>query len=323
MPKRRDPRDGPALPVDPNIRLCMNYLRLERGRSPQTIDAYTRDLELFGAFLEGIAPENAHGKEYPALPTVTSTDIRRFIADLSGPRGYSMVSVRRKISSVKAFFRWLEMEGRRNDDPGRRIPAPKIDKKLPKVLPLDDVDTLLATRVATKNTAKGLRDRAIMELLYASGLRRAEITKIDLVDVNLDTRELQVHGKGSKERLVPINRTAAEAIGRYLDERPRSSDDALFLARGKGGGHRMTPRHVWHIFRQHYLQSGVKRKASPHTLRHSFATHLHAGGADLLSIKEMLGHESVATTQVYTHLTTEHKRKAYDMAHPRDRAVGG
>ena len=159
-----------------------------------------------------------------------------------------------------------------------------------------------------------------MELFYASGVRRAEITSINLTDIDLSSRTIRIMGKGRKERVVVINRTTAAAIQTYLNVRPRSSDTALFLGRTR---QRLSPRHVWEIFHRIYLVSGLKgvKQASPHTLRHSFATHLLERGVDLVTIQELLGHESVATTQIYTNVSFEHKKRAYDEAHPRDREM--
>ncbi|MBV8355290.1 MAG: tyrosine-type recombinase/integrase, partial [Candidatus Eremiobacteraeota bacterium] len=190
-------------------------------------------------------------------------------------------------------------------------------RKIPKHLDVPDVDRLLRTPpIAGRDETLLLRDRAILELLYASGMRRAEIASVNLSEVNLRSRVIHVHGKGRKERLVVINQAATAAIERYLAVRPRSSDEALFLGRG---GTRLTPKHVWHIFRQIYKVSGITKHAGPHTLRHSFATHLLENGADLETVRELLGHESLATTGVYLNVAMEHKRRTYDEAHPRDK----
>ena len=200
---------------------------------------------------------------------------------------------------------------------GVHIPSPKVGKKLPKVLPEADVTKLLRTTVAGRSEFQQLRDRAIMELLYASGVRRAEVASIQLNDVDLRRRTILVTGKGNKQRIVIINATTARAIADYLAHRPQSQDEALFLGRT---GRQLTPRHIWHIFHTLYKISGVRLKASPHTMRHSFATHLLEHGVDLVTIQELLGHQSLATTQIYTNVSFEHKKRAYDEAHPRDRS---
>lgn len=307
-------------PVDPLVLAHGAFLQLERGRGVLTVDAYARDVELFGAFLAeraGARSDESGRKAYPQLLSATTSDIRQFIMDLSGRRNYNMVAVRRKIASLRSFYKFLKFAQYREDNPAADIPAPKVEKKLPEVLAPQDVAKLINTGPpAGRSDFMRLRDNAIMELLYASGVRRAEVARINLNDIDLRHRQIRVTGKGSKQRVVVINKAAAGAIEAYLRVRPRTTDEALFIGRT---GKRLTPRHVWHIFREVYRLSGIKFHASPHTLRHSFATHLLENGVDLITIKELLGHESVATTQIYTNLSMEHKRRAYDEAHPRDR----
>ncbi len=299
----------------------MAYLRLHRKRSELTIDAYARDLCEFGGWLARIpASESPMGRLYPQLQTATTADINRYIMFLTGPKRYSSTTVRRKLSSVKALYKFMKWEHRREDDPAADIPGPPIDRKVPEHLDVTEIDTLLRTRpLADRSPALRLRDNAIMELLYASGMRRAEVARVNVTDVNLRARTVHVHGKGRKERLVVINQTTAAAIERYLGVRPRSADDALFLGRT---GKRLTPKHIWYIFREIYQLSGIEKKAHPHTLRHSFATHLLENGADLETVRELLGHESLATTGVYLSVAMEHKKRTYDQAHPRDRMDG-
>ncbi len=315
MKKRKNERSAP---VDPNIIAHGAYLQLERGRSPLTVDAYARDLELFGAFLvgESVLDADKNRKAWPKLLGATTSDVRRFIVDLSGRRQYDMVAVRRKICSLRSFYKYLKLEGVRADNPAADIPAPKVDKKIPADLRQPEVNKLLGTERADWSPFQRLRANAIMELLYGSGVRRAEVAGIDLIDVNLRDRTIKVHGKGSKERIVIINKATVEAIQRYLGVRPKTTDAALFVGMS---GKRLTPRHVWYIFKEIYKISGLKEKATPHTLRHSFATHLLENGVDLITIKELLGHESVATTQIYTNIDFHHKKRAYDEAHPRDK----
>jgi site-specific recombinase XerD len=314
--RKRD--DEQSAPVDQNIILHGAYLLHERNRSPLTVDAYARDLELFGAFLAGekVLDQDGNRKAWPQLVTASHRDVRRFIADLSGRRKYQMVAVRRKICSLRSFYRFLKLEGLRDDNPAADIPSPPIEKKLPHVLAQPEVGKLLSAERSDWTPFQRLRAAAIMELLYGSGIRRAEVSRIDVNDVNLRDRTIQVTGKGSKQRLVIINKATAEAIQRYIGVRPRTNDPALFVG---VSGKRLTPRHVWYIFKEIYRISGIDQKATPHTLRHSFATHLLENGVDLVTIKELLGHESVATTQIYTNVDFAHKKRAYDEAHPRDR----
>lgn len=315
MRKRSDEQSAP---VDPNIILHGAYLLQERNRSPLTVDAYARDLELFGAFLAGekVLDESGNRKPWPALLTATQSDVRRFIADLAGRRKYQMVAIRRKICSLRSFYKYLKYERIREDNPASDIPSPPIEKKLPKVLGQPEVGKLLTTERADWTPFQRLRAAAVMELLYGSGVRRAEVSRIDLNDVNLRDRTVRVHGKGAKQRLVIINQATVEAIQRYMGVRPRTGDPALFVG---VNGKRLTPRHIWYIFKEIYKISGLSEQATPHTLRHSFATHLLQNGVDLVTIKELLGHESVATTQIYTNVDFSHKKRAYDEAHPRDR----
>lgn len=307
-----------SAPVDPNIILHGAYLRGERNRSPLTVDAYARDVELFGAFLagEGVLDAEGNRRAWPQLVNASHTDVRRFIADLTGRRQYAMVAVRRKICALRSFYKYLKYERIREDNPAADIPSPPVEKKLPATLGEPEVGKLLSVERADWTPFQRLRAAAIIELLYGSGIRRAEVSRIDVSDVSLRDRTVKVHGKGSKERLVIINQATVDAIQRYLGVRPRTNDPALFVGIG---GKRLTPRHVWYIFKQMYAITGLKERATPHTLRHSFATHLLKNGVDLITIKELLGHESVATTQIYTNVDFSHKKRAYDRAHPRDR----
>ncbi len=303
--------------ADPLILDLMTYLRLERNRSRLTVEAYARDLQEFGAFLSGAPPaQSPVGREYPGLGAATTSDVRGYVMHLAGDKRYDMRTVRRKLSSVKSLYRYLKLMGRREDDPASIVSGPKIERKLPEHLDQGDVRELLRTTLAGRSEPQRRRDVAILELLYAAGLRRAEITTIDLKDLNLRAREIRIHGKGSKERVVVFNRTAGEAIEAYLRVRPQSRDEALFLGRG---GKRLSPMHVWRIFRDIYKVSGIAQHASPHTLRHSFATHLAENDVDLETIREFLGHESLATTGIYLRMSMRHKKRAYDEAHPRDR----
>lgn len=295
-----------ALPqTDPLVRDLTGYLLTERRRSPLTVAAYERDLREFAAFLKG-AP----------LKSVEATQIRQYIAHLFDARGYDSRTVCRKLSSIRALYRFLKITGVLENDPAFAIPGPSIAKRKPAPLKVNEVMKLLGTSLAGRSEEARLRDAAIMELFYASGMRRAELAGVRLENVDLAERTIRVTGKGNKERTVLINRAAAQAIEAYLRVRPRSSDPALFLGRGGKG---MTPKHVWRIFQAIYRVSGIQKHASPHTLRHSFATHLVENGVDLETVRELLGHESLATTGIYLQLAMGHKRRAYDEAHPRDR----
>jgi site-specific recombinase XerD len=214
----------------------------------------------------------------------------------------------------------MKREQLRDDNPAVDMEAPPVEKKFPHHLPVPEVSALLQTQPhAERREWQRVRDNAIMELLYASGIRRAEVCNINISDVNLRDRIVQVYGKGRKRRLVVINQTTVAAIQRYLAVRPRAKDDALFIGRG---GKRLTPKHIWRIFNDLYKLSGLSEqhiRATPHTMRHSFATHLLENGVDLQTLRALLGHESLATTGMYLSSEMEYKKREYDEAHPRDR----
>lgn len=298
------------------VRDLAAYLLTERKRSPLTVAAYERDLKEFAAFLSRGYEERPADSPAASLRAVRPTHVRRYIAYLFDTRKYDSRTVCRKLSSIKALYRFLKITGELPDDPAAAIPGPSVAKRKPAPLKVDEVMRLLRTSLAGHTDAMRLRDAAILELFYASGMRRAELAGVRLGNVDLSERTIRVTGKGNKERTVLINHAAAEAVAAYLRVRPRSSDPALFLGRG---GKALTPKHVWRIFRDVYRVSGIQKHASPHTLRHSFATHLVENGVDLETVRELLGHESLATTGVYLQLAMGHKRRAYDEAHPRDR----
>ncbi|HEY1867261.1 MAG TPA: tyrosine-type recombinase/integrase [Candidatus Cybelea sp.] len=298
----------PARKVDPLVRDLRGYLLTERKRSPLTVAAYERDLNEFVDFLGETQPGTS-------LKRVKATQIRQYIAHMFDGRGYDSRTVCRKLSSIRALYRFLKITGVLENDPAAAIPGPSVAKKRPAPLKVAEVMKLLRTSLAGRTDSARLRDAAIMELFYASGMRRAEVAGVRLADVDLAERTIRVVGKGSKERVVVINHAASEAIEAYLRVRARSADPALFLGRGGKG---LTPKHVWRIFRLIYRVSGIQKHATPHTLRHSFATHLVENGVDLETVRELLGHESLATTGVYLQLAMGHKRRAYDQAHPRD-----
>jgi len=306
--RSKKPPPGAVRRVDPLVRDLRGYLLTERKRSPLTVAAYERDLNEFVDFLRE-TQANA------SLRRVQATQIRQYIAHMFDGRGYDSRTVCRKLSSIRALYRFLKITGVLESDPAAAIPGPSVAKKRPAPLKVAEVMKLLRTSLAGRTDSARLRDTAIMELFYASGMRRAEVAGVRFADVDLAERTIRVVGKGSKERVVVINHAAAEAIEAYLRVRPRSADPALFLGRG---GKELTPKHVWRIFRTIYRVSGIQKHATPHTLRHSFATHLVENGVDLETVRELLGHESLATTGVYLQLAMGHKRRAYDQAHPRD-----
>ncbi len=293
------------VPEDPSIRAFVTELHYAAGRGARTCEAYARDIEFFAKFLERDAT------------TAERADVKAFILHLASELRYQPAAIRRKLVAIRRFFRYLVVEGRRDDDPTVGVDAPKLPKRLPVVLDEDDVARLLRSPApAGRTDFQRLRDRAILEVLYASGIRRAEVASLNLQDVDLKRRIMRVIGKGNKQRTVLINQAAADAMLAYLGHRPRTADEAFFVGRR---GTRLGVRAIWEIVTSCENLAGISLHASPHVLRHSFATHLLENGADLMTIKELLGHESLATTQIYTNVSVEHMRKTYDNAHPRDK----
>jgi len=298
-------------------RRYLEHLTVERGLADNTLAAYRRDLERYVGFLGARRIED--------LADVDAKTIRAFIASLSasthGPDGepYRATTVSRMLSTVRTFHRFAVREGLVTDDPTAGVVRPRLPRALPHPLTVEEVTAIVeapgdATPVAT-------RDRAILELLYGAGLRISELVGLDVDDLDLDDAAVRVFGKGSKERLVPIGRMARDAVAAYLTRgRPAlatgRSRAALFL-NTRGG--RLTRQSCSRLLDAHRTRAGITRVVTPHDLRHSFATHLLEGGADVRVVQELLGHASVATTQVYTLVTTEHLRAAYYTAHPRAR----
>jgi site-specific recombinase XerD len=289
--------------------------------SPRTSVAYQRDLESFGSFLKaragGLDADVHHPPPYDALETAGTADVLAYLTRLNGSRAYAPRSIRRKISALRTFYKQVKYDGRRADNPAVDVPSPKIGKPLPKALTERDVSALLAIRVAGLTELQRLRDRAILECLYSSGVRRSELLGLELGDVDLDGRTMRViGGKGNKDRVVPLTEVAADAMRAYLGVRPRTAGSAFFTGRG---GARLSESALYKIVRTYIVIAGLDGHASPHTMRHSMATHLYEHGADLLVIKEILGHESLATTQVYTKVAKSRMLEQFDATHPRSK----
>jgi integrase/recombinase XerD len=292
----------------------LDHLAVERGVAPNTIAAYRRDLRLYLGHL------GQRGVRTPSQ--VSEEDVSEFVAGLrereyAPGRRYSGATVARALAAVRGFHRYLVREGLVSSDPAEPVDAPRVPRALPKALSLDEVEALLTAVPA--DGAASLRDRAILETLYAAGLRISELTALNLEDLDLDDATVRCLGKGSKERVVPLGRAAVQALRTYLaDSRPAlskgRSDASVFLnARGR----RLTRQGCWKLLKKYAMRASVTRRISPHTLRHSFATHLLDGGADIRAVQELLGHASVSTTQVYTLVSQETLRAVYDAAHPR------
>ncbi len=292
------------------------FLDVQRNVSEHTRMAYLRDVKEFGEFLTSRENLSAHKK----ILDVQTETMRTYLTYLHG-RKLKKVSINRKVSSLRAFYKYLLREGIIKSNPAQGVQTPKMEKYMPVFLSVDEVFELLNASQGN-NSASDLRDQAMLELFYSSGLRLAELAGLDTEDVNFNAALVKLRGKGKKERIVPVGAPALEAIRKYLsateDLRKEHSADlfsgALFLnSRGK----RITTRSIARIVDAATVKSGIGRKISPHALRHSFATHLLSAGADLRSIQEMLGHESLSTTQKYTAVNINRLMEVYDKAHPR------
>ncbi len=282
----------------------LTYLSVEKGLSKNTLDSYSTDLRKFLVFLA----ERKSGAEAAGTP-----DIVDFIETLRN-EGYSVSSICRYVSSVRAFFKYMLIEGIRADDPSETIQTPKRWERLPKALSIHDVMELLNAGCAGSTA---LRDSAMLELLYSSGLRVSELVLLKTADIHFEAGFVKVLGKGSKERIVPMNSRAMTKIRSYIaGERPgfirKRESPYLFLTR-RGGP--MTRQRFWQTMKGLGRKSGIE--LSPHTMRHCFATHLLEGGADLRSVQKMLGHSDISTTQVYTKVTTDRIKKVFKKHHPR------
>ena len=290
--------------------------------SPKTSVAYQRDLESFGSYLEavrtGAEDLDAHrAPPYLSLETAAMRDVIEYMQRLNQSRAYAPRSLKRKLSALRSFYKFLRFDGRRHDNPTADVPGPKLGTSLPKALTMTDARRLLSTEIAGLTEAQRARDRAIIECLYSSGLRRSELLALNVADVDFAERSLRVvRGKGGKERFVPVTHAAVDAMTKYLQVRARAKDDAFFLGRG---GERLSGSGLYKIVRTYMIIAGLEGRASPHTMRHTLATHLYENGADLMVIKEIMGHESLATTQIYTKVARRRVLEQFDAAHPRDR----
>ena len=295
------------------VRDYLTYLSVERTLSTRTIAEYEGDLAIFLGFMEPFLQEDL------TLSGIDARTIREFLAHLRKDRQYTANALNRKIACLKGYFRYLESEGIIPASPLQRIKSAKEGRMLPKVLSENEVESLLKTaeqpRPTSENPVLAARDSAILELFYAAGLRLSELVGLDLGDIDREAMTLRVLGKGNKERVVFINQTALAAVDEYLKVRPKVKTTALFLNRF---GDRLSQRAIQLMFASTLERSDVTRKASPHTLRHSFATHMLEGGSDLVTIKELLGHESLQTTQIYTNISRARMRDVYNDSHPRD-----
>jgi integrase/recombinase XerD len=309
-----DPRPSPLARA---IRLYLDHLSVERGLAANSLSAYRRDLSRYAAWCAG--------RGISELSAVHESDVAEFLVALrTGDADHAPLaasSAGRTVVAVRGFHRFAAREGLSEIDPGRDVRPPTLPKRLPKAITVAEVEAILDAAGA-EGTPRALRDRALLELLYATGARISEAVGLDVDDLDLEAASVLLRGKGGKERLVPVGRIAVEAVEAYLVRgRPSLAGagmggPALFL-NARGG--RLTRQSAWSVLAAAAERAGVTGDVSPHTLRHSFATHLLDGGADVRVVQELLGHASVTTTQIYTLVTVDRLREVYAVAHPRAR----
>lgn len=282
----------------------LDFIKIERGCSENTVTSYQRDLSQFLKFAR-IADPNQ----------VDRDKIKDFLEHLYD-KGFAVSSTERKLACLKSFFHYLLREDAITTDPTSDIKLPKKAKRLPKALSISETIKLISA--PRERTFMSLRNIALLELLYATGMRASEVVGLNVSDINFEVSFVKCLGKGSKERIVPVNKITLKAIKLYLEkgrpEFPQKDKEALFLDKN---GERLSRQGIWLTIKKYVKMSGVKGKTSPHTLRHSFATHLLEKGADLRSVQEMLGHADIATTQIYTSVSRERLKRMYNKAHPR------
>jgi len=285
----------------------ISYLTIERGLSQNTLESYANDLEQFTRYIQD---------EDISLLEVTPAVVVTYLLE-SRKTGKAATTVSRHLAAIKSFYHFLVHEDEIQDDPTANLESPKLERKLPEVLTVDEVELLLKQPDVT--TVTGQRDQAMLEVLYATGLRVTEMVGLNVNDVDLEVGCVRCTGKRAKERIVPLGRVAIRAVSKYLDDsRPAlvktQREPALFV---NHHGHRLTRQGFWKILKSYARQVNIGKNITPHTLRHSFATHLLTNGADLRSVQELLGHADITTTQIYTHLTKHRLKEVYENSHPR------
>ena len=295
------------------IQAFLEYLEVERMFSGNTIAAYRNDLGQFLSFLQALGPaERPRG-----WGNVTRDHVIKYMLDMR-EREYAASTIARKVAAVKSFFGYMVEQGYLRRDPTAELDSPKVEKHLPNTMTREEVERLL--NMPSSSTSTGLRDKALLELLYATGLRVSELVALDVENADIRAGTVRCMGKGSKERVLPIYAQALDVLNQYVSRgrpdflHPGDNEQALFLNRR---GERLTRQGLWLIIKRYVEEAGIAATVTPHTLRHSFATHMLRGGAGLREVQQMLGHASISTTQVYTQVTRDHLREAYDEAHPR------
>lgn len=293
--------------IENNISEYITFLKIEKGLSPASIDSYKQDLKHYSAFLETKSIKN--------LDDIDSNILVSFLKSLRD-KGMSAKTVTRIQSTLRNFHQFLLNENLASNNPATRLLAVKEEKKLPEYLTVEEMEKLLNT---PDDTLSGKRDKAMMELLYASGIRVSELIGINITEVNNDMGFVRVRGKGSKERIVPITDYVAGLLNEYIKEvriqllKDENTDRLFITNRGKG----FTRQGLWKTIKKYEMLSGIDRRITPHTFRHSFATHLIENGADLRAVQEMLGHSDISTTQIYTQISATKIREMYKQFHPR------
>jgi integrase/recombinase XerC len=300
---------------NPLIREFLDYLTHERNFSDHTVRSYAADLDQFASFLGGSDNGGVEAEELSKrIVEATPVDLRRYLAEMRR-RDYRRATIARKLATLRSFYKFLARQGHVEANPVKTIRTPRQEKRLPKFLEPEEVERLLAAPEG--DDLLTLRDRAILEILYSTGMRVSELVGLNLDDVDPIGEVVRVRGKGRRERLAPLGSYALEALDRYLAARAGAEvrdDKALLVNRH---GQRLSARSVRRKLAKYLKMAGLDPAVSPHTLRHSFATHMLERGADLRAVQELLGHRSLSTTQVYTHVTAGRLKEVYEAAHPR------
>ncbi|MBI2845568.1 MAG: site-specific tyrosine recombinase XerD [Chloroflexi bacterium] len=302
--------------METKINSFLEYLVVERGYSKNTLSAYAIDLT---QFLEHLQKELETPKTNWA--EVAKEDIVSYILHLRGDRRYTASTVARKVAAIKSFFKFLAQEEVIPGNPTAGLDSPKVERRLPRAISQEEVKQLLAqtAAAAAEGSPKGLRDQALLQLAYATGMRASELISLNLDDLSLASGSVRCLGKGGKERVIPIHPLAVRTLSAYIDKArgqflKERGERALFLNQR---GQRLTRQGLWLILKGYVQRAGLTARVTPHTLRHSFATHLLGGDADLINVQQLLGHANVSTTQIYTQVTTDRLREVYNRSHPR------
>lgn len=294
--------------METRVNEFINYLSVERGLAKNTLESYGRDLRQFQKYLDV--------SQLDIIKNSTRDTILNYLNSLQS-KGRSVSTISRNLAAIKSFYQYLVRERHLEKDPAINLESPRPEKKLPRILTINEVEELLVQPNILLPT--GLRDKAMLELLYATGIRVSELTSLNISDINLDMGYIKCYGKGSKERIVPLGSIAVKCVQEYVAKgRPKLvrsyEEGALFV---NHHGKRLTRQGFWKIIKKYALEANILKAITPHTLRHSFATHLLENGADLRSVQEMLGHADISTTQIYTHVTKNRLKEVYDKTHPR------